>query len=128
LSGAFLYHPDSRQGRCLRLFGSLSFTEPRRSAFCRAVESRSRSQIKASDDCLGLFCITRTLARDAVPGYSAHSASRSRAEARSAAQSSPGRGANFEASDDCLGLFGIHGTLPGTLSQVIRFAPPTGRR
>jgi len=73
LSGAFLYHPDSRQGRCLRLFGSLSFTEPRRSAFCRAVESRSRSQIKASDDCLGLFCITRTLARDAVPGYSLRS-------------------------------------------------------
>ena len=78
------------------------------------------ANFKASDDCPGLFCITRTLARDAVSGYSAHSASRSRAEARSAAQSSPGRGAKSKPQTIVWGFFVSPGLSPGTLSQVIR--------
>ena|GEM_PF-4180024 len=84
------------------------------------------ANFKASDDCPGLFCITRTLARDAVPGYSARSASRSRAEARSAAQSSPGRGAKSKPQTIVWGFFVSTGLSPGTLSQVIRLAHPYG--
>jgi hypothetical protein len=61
-----------------------------------------------------------------VPGDSLRSPLRGRAEARSAAQSSPGRGANFKASGENLGLFCFRRTLTRDLSQVIRFAHPFG--
>src|SRR5690606_38596316 len=69
-----------------------------------------------------------TLTRDCVPGYSALRASplRGRAEARSAAPSSPGRGAKFKSPDASRGFFVSPppGLSPGTASQVIRPCGP----
>src|SRR5690606_34287641 len=74
----------------------------------------------------GLFCGRRTLTRDDVPGYSLRSPLRGRAEASSAAQSSPGRGAKSEASVKTWGFFVAAGLSPGTTSQAIRSAHPFG--
>src|SRR5690606_31925662 len=61
----------------------------------------------------GLFCGHGTLTWDYIPGYSAQGPHplRGRAEARSAAQSSPGRGAKSESLGSYRGFFVAVGLL-----------------
>src|SRR5690606_29105701 len=67
------------------------------------------AKFKSPDASRGFFVSPPpwTLTRDCVPGYSALRASplRGRAEARSAAPSSPGRGAKFKSPDASRGFF-----------------------
>jgi hypothetical protein len=105
-SGAFLYPPDSHQGLRPRLFGK---PHPFGAALKRVL-LRSRVQVAEPNQSLrcksGAFFASARLS----PGTTSQvirqaSPLRGRAEARSAAQSSPGRGANFKAPGDNLGLF-----------------------